>query len=457
MIPSKQPSVAILGAGLSGLSLAYFLKKKGVRPLLFDKNPPGGKIQSHLIDNILYEKGPLSLRYPSGHHPLISMIENLNLPLLLPARYAKKRHIYYQGQLHKVSSLFTLCRHPFSINPLSLFLKEQKTRPLNQSDISVKDWLKHHNILPLSPLVDAFFQGVWGSDITKTSMAMTFPHLWNISQQKGSIIRHRKKPKRSSPSPSSPLKKYRLFSFPDGIQQFIKALADVIGPSHFYQEHARALSFTNTSAVEVSTDKNIYSVSSVISTVPAPALCSIIKESQFIDLTHGQSLEKILKKISYTHFQQVSLFYNKNVCPIKTFGYLVPQSEQKFCSGTIFNHCVFPSRFQKNNQMYTLFFPYRDAPYLHIENKAIMTLKEHLQIRHHPHKININHVPQALPLFPVGYKENISIPLKKLTMDIPLSIQGAFISKPSINDIVKNAHDTVEKFIKNNSSQPRHS
>ena len=85
--------VCIIGGGISGLTTAYLLKKKGVDVTLFEASPQvGGNIQSETKDGYLIEHGPNSLlRSPR----LVDLIEDLDLRehVLPAAESAKKRFV----------------------------------------------------------------------------------------------------------------------------------------------------------------------------------------------------------------------------------------------------------------------------------------------------------------------------------------------------------------------------
>ncbi|MGB9591237.1 MAG: protoporphyrinogen/coproporphyrinogen oxidase, partial [Candidatus Kryptoniota bacterium] len=53
--------VAVIGAGISGLSAGFFLKKNGADVTIYEKNDyPGGTIYSKYINGFLVESGPNS-------------------------------------------------------------------------------------------------------------------------------------------------------------------------------------------------------------------------------------------------------------------------------------------------------------------------------------------------------------------------------------------------------------
>ncbi|HAX96357.1 MAG TPA: protoporphyrinogen oxidase, partial [Prolixibacteraceae bacterium] len=54
-----KPNIAVIGAGLTGLTAAYYLKKQGHSVTIFEKGTkPGGVIQTHNENGFIYESGP---------------------------------------------------------------------------------------------------------------------------------------------------------------------------------------------------------------------------------------------------------------------------------------------------------------------------------------------------------------------------------------------------------------
>ena len=110
-----KPRIAIIGAGISGLSLAFFLKQtlrdKIVLNIFESHNRPGGTIGTISENGYLEEKGPNGFL---DNRPVTwELIRALNLESKVVRAHSssQKRFVYHAGRLRKVpngpSNLFS--------------------------------------------------------------------------------------------------------------------------------------------------------------------------------------------------------------------------------------------------------------------------------------------------------------------------------------------------------------
>src|SRR5690349_6934902 len=96
--------VAIIGGGISGLTTAFLLTRKGVDVTLYEASDKvGGNIQTIERDGYIVEQGPNSLlRSPK----MIELVRSLDLEdKLLPANpAASKRYILSGGKLNALGA-----------------------------------------------------------------------------------------------------------------------------------------------------------------------------------------------------------------------------------------------------------------------------------------------------------------------------------------------------------------
>ena len=70
-------NVAIIGAGMTGLSLAYNLQNMNVT--IFDKSwRPGGRVSTRMHDNLIFDHGAHYLSLNHNAEQLIDILKKLN-------------------------------------------------------------------------------------------------------------------------------------------------------------------------------------------------------------------------------------------------------------------------------------------------------------------------------------------------------------------------------------------
>ncbi len=93
--------IIIIGAGISGLTTAFWLKKNGFEVKVFEKNPvAGGSIGTDSSSGYLVEQGPNSTLETT---PLINqLLEDLGIlnEKIYATDEAKKRYILRNGKLY---------------------------------------------------------------------------------------------------------------------------------------------------------------------------------------------------------------------------------------------------------------------------------------------------------------------------------------------------------------------
>lgn len=104
----KEKNVAIIGAGLIGLTAAYYLNKKGIKTTIIEKSEAIGGLAGLLkIENTYLEKYYHHF-FKSDEH-LIKLLKDLNIEgdlKWIPA----KMGLYYKGKLYPFSTPFDLLR-----------------------------------------------------------------------------------------------------------------------------------------------------------------------------------------------------------------------------------------------------------------------------------------------------------------------------------------------------------
>ncbi|KAI1285893.1 Protoporphyrinogen oxidase [Halotydeus destructor] len=375
---AKNP-VVILGGGISGLSMAYYLQKFGKSfldgrkvVLLEGSKQFGGWLQTQTYDNcVSHELGPRSIRNaPKLGMNTLAMIEDIGLPhqvvgISSKEPSANKRLIYANGKLNLVpNSLgsFLFKKEPFSKSMLSALIHEYRTPPIilgEKEDISFYDFVRIRFGKDFAEyMADPLCRGITAGDCRKLGVKGLFPELYALQKEAGSLIRaklskldvsaHRHvSVEYSHLYGQAEQEKWSMFSFKDGLKTFSQGLCNYLlelpgrpvsihnetkvtslisrGPG----EPIRLIADTPTGEVDMEADH-------VFSCLPSHNLAEI--------LTRDEDIANKLKKIESVDVAVVCLEYEGKdiVKPDAGFGFLVPSFEDCKLLGVTFDSCTLP-------------------------------------------------------------------------------------------------------------------
>ncbi|HTO03446.1 MAG TPA: protoporphyrinogen oxidase, partial [Opitutus sp.] len=224
---SPPKSIAVLGAGVTGLVAAHRLTKLGHRVRIFERTErAGGAIRSEQTDGWLIEAGPNSLL--SGEPALARLLDEIGLSaqVIQANPSARNRFVVRNGRLAPVplSPPAFIASGLFSTTGKLRMLFDLLSRPrVRPSDLPLSEFMRGHFgdefvDYALNPLV----AGVYAGNPSKLSTRYAFPKLWELEQRYGSLIRGqmaegRLRKARGDPAPS-------VFSFRPGMQTLTDAL-----------------------------------------------------------------------------------------------------------------------------------------------------------------------------------------------------------------------------------------
>ncbi len=337
MSASSSNTVAVLGGGISGLSTAWYLKKKGFEVTLFEaQEDTGGVIRSVSNQYSVFDFGPNTIRDKTGS--ISEMIEDLGIEdeAFSMSEGSKTRFIVRNGELKKIKQ-----------NPISFLFsgvlswkgkKELFSEPIRKSlksdsDESIGSFLERRiGKEAVEYLADPFFSGIYAGDLYSLSKKKLIGKLADFEQEYGSISRgflKSRKEKRSF--------KPKVISFKKGIQQLTDKLTECLQDSILHEE-IKSLQILE-SNLKVRTTGKDYTFDKVVSCLPAYVLKEVLK-------TNDQKLENSLSEISYSPMLSTQLLFKKEDLnlPENGFGFLVPRKEKIRLLGAIWKSNIFPDQ-----------------------------------------------------------------------------------------------------------------
>src|SRR4030095_13164803 len=175
------PDVTIIGAGISGLSCAWTLKKLGVDALLVEAaSRPGGVIHTHRINGYQVEAGPNSCQ---AARPPVKLVDEAGLwDELLPPAPNAPRFVYWDGKLRKFPF------GPLTYSGILRVLREPFVRSKSPVDESVRDFfVRRVGQQAHDRLVAPALTGSYDGNTANLGMAAVFPKIIGMEREHGSL------------------------------------------------------------------------------------------------------------------------------------------------------------------------------------------------------------------------------------------------------------------------------
>jgi oxygen-dependent protoporphyrinogen oxidase len=228
-------SVAIIGAGITGLTAAFYLKRAGVAVTVYEAGSRvGGVIQSLRKDGYLAEFGPNTLLETSPKISQLVRDAGLQSRRLDPDPKAEARYVvrYKRPIAMPGSPVGFLTTDLFTLKAKFAVLREPFIKPRRDGvEESIGQFVvRRFNQEFLDHAIDALVAGIYAGDPNKLSVTHAFPKLKALedtygSMIKGQILGGRERKKRGEVAKDRAPK----FSFDEGLQVLPDTLAAQLG------------------------------------------------------------------------------------------------------------------------------------------------------------------------------------------------------------------------------------
>lgn len=357
MTATPSTRVAIVGAGITGLTAALRLHEQGAKVTVFERGPqPGGSIRSTSEGGWLIESGPNSLQYGPEVRKLVTDL-GLESELVKASPQAKRRFLVRNGRFVPVpSSPPALIRTPlFGFRTKLSLLTEIFTRPrVRTTDLSLASLVRSHFTQELVDYaVNPLIAGIYAGDPEKLSVRHAFPSLMSAERSHGSLLRGMMAGAKARKAAGEP-GVAPIISFRKGLQTLTDALAARL-PTGSLQLNTIVTTLLPGQPHRLLWQKDGQTsygdFDAVVLAAPASAL------AQLAVGTLGERPLASLDSIPQPPVSSLFLGYRREQVshPLDGFGGLVPSIENRQVLGILFSSTLYPGRAPEGHVALTVF------------------------------------------------------------------------------------------------------
>ena len=451
---ASAPLTIVIGAGISGLTCAYALKKSGQNVLLLEASPrPGGVIQSVEENGYLFELGPQSF---SATSELAELCQELLLTeQVLETPRGAPRYILINRKLVNVQlSPALLTSGLLSWETKLTFLRDVlgKTSP-PETDESIAAFVRRKfSAQLLDRLVGPFISGIYAGDPEQLSLRAAFPKLYEAEKAAASVIRGGLKlgAKAGKETVTRPRTSPRLLSFRGGNETLVSALAAALGPA------LRC----NVGVSEVRSAGNKFQIGTQSAAGPEEMTCYRVVLATPTDacaqILRGMvpGASAALESILYAPVAVVSLAYKQQQVArsLSGFGFLAPRSSGLRTLGSVWNSSLFRARAPEGHVLLTNFVGGATDPSatkLSEEELAALVHREIapiLKITGVPEKVRTTRYSRAIPQYNLGHLERLQQIQDSIAQVPRLRLIGNYWKGPAIGTCVEQALAVAEEI-----------
>jgi protoporphyrinogen/coproporphyrinogen III oxidase len=448
--------VAIVGAGISGLSTAFWLKRAGLDVRVVERASwAGGTMRTVRDRGWLVETGPNSALETT---PLFDeMIEALGIreEKLYADPSSERRYIVRNGTLHAlpmspgaffgtrlwtIGGKFRLIAEPF----IGRAEREESIAEFVARRLG-REFLDY--------AINPFVAGVYAGNPENLSVRAAFPKLYALEEKYGGLVRGmvlgaRERKKRAEKAKD----RAKMFAFAGGMQTFPLALARdlgravTLGAAVTEVRTARARGYTvrfrhrgRTSSINAD---------AVVISAPAHASAEIVAPI-------APGLGPLLRSIDYPPVAEVFLGFRKQQVsrPLDGFGFLVPAVERRRILGTIWSSALFPGRAPEGNVALTTFVGgSRQPEILRNDDRGLVEIVRQeldslMGVSGPPLYAKVVRWAKAIPQYTLGYGKVIAA-LEETERQHPgLYFCSNFRGGIAVGDCLMNARKTADAIL----------
>lgn len=457
---NKNVDVVIVGAGITGLTTAFYLIRSGLKVLVVERSARcGGMIKTIKNEDFIYELGPNTGTL--GSVEVVQLFDDLGdkVKLEVANSKAKYRWIWKKGKWHVLpSGFFSAVSTPlFTWKDKLNILGEPFRKPGTEKNETLADLVRRRMGKSfLDYAVDPFISGIYSGDPEKLVTRFALPKLYHLEQNYGSFVRGAIKKRKEPKTEIEKRVTKEVFSVEGGFGNLIKALEISIGKENIINSCTEVkIDRVNEKYITKYTDiqgkQQQIDSKFIISTIGSSGI-----KNAFSFLTDEE--KTAITNIEYTKVVQAVICYKKwEGKPLKAFGGLMPSKEKRNILGVLFPSAFFKNRAPKEGAVISMFMGgSRHAEMIEKSNEEIEAIVmkevvETLETDKKPDIMEILRFQNAIAQYEKSSENRLEAIKNAQQKYSHLYIAGSLCGGIGIADRVKQARLIAEEIIALNS------
>ena len=459
--------VAIIGAGISGLTTAFVLEQEAARAgleleiVVLEKNDRlGGKIWSIEEEGYLCEWGPNG--FLDSKPWTLELCDKLGIRdrLLRSNDNARKRFIYSDGILNRLPEngpMFLKSKLISWPGKLRLACEAMIPAKRDGEDETLANFGRRRlGGEALDKLIAPMVSGIFAGDPETMSLESCFPRIQQLEQEYGGLIKamlklaKKKKQERkegkevaSAAGPGGV-----LTSLTGGIQELTDGTAAKVG-GEIRKAAALDRILRKDGGYELHLEGGgTLDAEVVVSAAPAHALAQMTAP-----LDGG--ISSLLEAIPYAPMNVICFGYEREQIErdLDGFGYLIPKKEGCSTLGTLWDSSIFPNRAPEGKVLLRSMMGGATNPSAiefsdrEVRERTLADLKAAMGISAEPEFVRIFRHPRAIPQYTVGHGKRLEALDQKLEKFPGLFFTGNAFYGVGLNDCVLASNKAAAKAI----------
>lgn len=459
--------ILIVGAGISGLSLAWILKTRTAPErveiaVLERRTRPGGNICSRRIDGYLCESAASG--FLDSAPATLSLVRELGLaPRLVPSREAaRRRFVYRGGELHPIpgSPRELLCGSLLSWPGKLRLVAEPLSARRPLGDETIYDFaVRRLGSEAARRLVDPLVSGILAGDARQLSLRACFPRVWQLETEHGGLLRALLATRRRSTRGGPGAPAGRLTSFVGGMGDLTDALHDRLAGAVLLGRQVAGLEAAAPADGPPGGRRYLVDVEGR-GRIEADAvvLTGSAGESARLLRRLDPSLAADLERIPTAPLAVLSLGYDAAAIgaargPLDGYGFVVPRDESPRILGVVWESSIYPGRAPDGKLLLrVLAGGARDPEVVDLTDTQLLAqvrrdLAATMRIDEEPEFVRIVRHRVGLPQYTVGHLERLAAIEHRLARHPGLFLGGNSYRGVSVNACIAEAAALADRVL----------